>query len=302
MHYRDLCRDWCRALKNTAGRPLAGRPSDEASCEYSRDLPCEASFASASGHSFASRCLLRCGSRALKNAAVRLKPTVLRTEQGASTRVDPRAKHDRPKASLPRLSRRAAPAFRAPRVLALAPLLLLLSGCNDMWQQPKYLSLAPSKFYDDGASARPLVAGVVAREDPRTLTTFDTGRTGNNDATLSTNIPIPITARVLARGQERYNINCSPCHGFDGYGRGIVVQRGFPSPPSYHIARLRNAPAGHFYDVISNGYGAMYSYADRVKPADRWAITAYIRVLQRSQNATISDVPPDQRAKLEAQP
>ena len=168
-----------------------------------------------------------------------------------------------------------------------------------MWQQPKYLSLEPSRFYDDGASARPLVKGVVAREDPRVLTTFDTGRTADG-MTLSADIPIPITARVLARGQQRYDINCSPCHGFDGEGRGIVVQRGFPSPPSYQIARLRNAPAGHFYDVISNGYGAMYSYADRVKPADRWAITAYIRVLQRSQNATLSDVPPDQRAKLEA--
>ena len=186
------------------------------------------------------------------------------------------------------------------RALCLAPvLLLLLSGCNDMWRQPKYTPLAPSKFFDDGTSARPLVQGVVAREDPRTLTTFDTGRTGEK---LSDEIPVRVTLGVLRRGRERYEINCAPCHGLDGYGRGMIVQRGFPAPPSYHIERLRRAPAGHFFDVMTNGYGAMYSYASRVEPRDRWAIVAYIRALQRSRHASLDDVPVDARAKLEASP
>lgn len=179
------------------------------------------------------------------------------------------------------------------------PLVLLLSGCNDMWQQPKYTALAPSKFFDDGTSARPPVPGAVAREDPRILTTADTGKSGGK---FAREMPMRVTLGVLRRGKERFEINCAPCHGQDGYGRGIVVRRGFPSPPSYHIERLRRAPDGHFFDVITNGYGAMYSYADRVKPADRWAIVAYIRALQRSQNASMSDVLPSERAMLEAKP
>ena len=233
----------------------------------------------------------------------------------------------------------------------------LLSGCNDMWQQPKYRPLEPSRFWADGTSARPIVPGTVAREDPRTLTPFDTGRvaapgarivplarvmpadaslkngvpaggvaagggvanglasgdltaTPNqniaggalnaapDDATLATRFPIPVTKELLERGQQRYDIYCSMCHGTSGYGNGIVVQRGFPPPPSFHQARLRAAPVGHFFDVMTNGYGAMYSYADRVKPADRWAIAAYIRALQRSQNATVNDVPQSARAQM----
>ena len=105
----------------------------------------------------------------------------------------------------------------------------------------------------------------------------------------------PVTLALLERGQERFRIYCTPCHSELGDGHGMIVQRGFPPPPSYHIDRLRQAPVQHFYDVITNGYGAMYSFAERVQPADRWAIAAYIRALQRSQNAKLADVPPDQQ-------
>jgi len=111
--------------------------------------------------------------------------------------------------------------------------------------------------------------------------------------------PFTITQTVLQQGQERYNIFCTPCHGYDGYGKGMIVQRGFSPPPSFHQDRLRTAPVGHFFDVITNGYGAMYSYGDRIPPADRWAIIAYIRALQLSQDAKLADVPPEARPTLE---
>jgi mono/diheme cytochrome c family protein len=112
---------------------------------------------------------------------------------------------------------------------------------------------------------------------------------------------MPVTRDVLARGRERYNIYCTPCHDRLGEGRGMIVQRGFPPPPSYHIDRLRQAPVGHFYSVITNGYGTMYSYASRISPEDRWAITAYIRALQLSQQAKVSDLPEDDRRHLAAE-
>ena len=111
--------------------------------------------------------------------------------------------------------------------------------------------------------------------------------------------PPPVTVALLERGKQRFDIYCSPCHGRFGDGNGIIVQRGFPNPPSYYGDALRNAPNQLFYDVISNGYGVMFSYADRVDPADRWAIVAYIRVLQASANATVADVPPDKRSALQ---
>lgn len=149
------------------------------------------------------------------------------------------------------------------RLLLGLPLLLLpVSGCQDMWRQPKYRPLEPSNLFADGASARPPVAGTIPLE-------------------VSSVSPPALSSRDLVeRGRERFNIYCSPCHGFDGHGSGMVVHRGFPSPPAFAIARLRSAPDSHYFDVITNGYGAMYSYADRVKPADRWAIIAYIRHLQ----------------------
>jgi len=174
--------------------------------------------------------------------------------------------------------------------------LIVLAGCNDMDQQPKFKPLDPSPFFSDGRSARPPVADTVAQGDLRTDSLLYTGKIKGRDADI---FPFPITADVLARGRERYDIYCSVCHGRVGDGQGMIVKRGFPAPPSYHIDRLRQAPVGHFFDVMTNGYGVMYSYNDRVSVKDRWAIIAYIRALQLSQNAALADVPADERAKLE---
>jgi len=144
-----------------------------------------------------------------------------------------------------------------------------------------------STFFDDGRSERPVVPGTVARGQLRTDEAFYTGKL--NGVEVDT-FPFPITREVLARGQERYNIYCTPCHDRLGDGQGMIVQRGFPPPPSYHIDRLRQAPVGHFFSVMTNGYGTMYSYASRVTPEDRWAIAAYIRALQLSQDAKLADL------------
>lgn len=182
--------------------------------------------------------------------------------------------------------------------LALA-LGLSATGCRrDMFQQPYSKPLTRSDFFQDNHMAsRPLVAHTVARGQLYEDSVFYTGKIGTN---LVESFPIPITREVLERGRERFEINCAPCHGRTGDGNGMIVQRGFPPPPSYHIDRLREAPVGHFYDVITQGYGVMYSYAERVAPADRWAIAAYIRALQLSQHATLAEVPPDQSTVLEA--
>jgi hypothetical protein len=173
---------------------------------------------------------------------------------------------------------------------------ILMGGCRlDMHLQPKYKPLDPSTFFDDGRSARPAVPGTVARGHLRIDEHLYAGKV---NGVLEDTFPFPITRDVLDRGRERYNIYCSPCHDYTGSGRGMIVQRGFPAPPSYHIERLRNAPVGHFFDVITNGYGAMYSYASRVSPDDRWAIVAYIRALQLSQRASLADVPAKERQKL----
>jgi hypothetical protein len=157
-----------------------------------------------------------------------------------------------------------------------------------MHDQPKYVPLRESTFFADSRSARPFVPGTVARGQLREDSLLYTGKIDGADATV---FPFPITGRVMARGRERFDIFCSPCHGLAGYGDGMIVQRGFPAPPSYHTRRLRAAPAQHFVDVITNGYGVMYSYAARVPPRDRWAITAYIRALQLSQSARVASVP-----------
>jgi mono/diheme cytochrome c family protein len=125
---------------------------------------------------------------------------------------------------------------------------------------------------------------------------FYTGRQGDDN--LVSEIPVPVTKELLERGESRFNIYCTPCHSRLGDGEGMVVQRGFAEPPSYHIDRLRDAPIGHYFDVMTNGFGAMHSYASRVEPKDRWAIAAYIRALQLSQNAQVSDLPPEQREEL----
>jgi Cytochrome C oxidase, cbb3-type, subunit III len=171
-------------------------------------------------------------------------------------------------------------------------------GCRrDMFHQPSSRPLEPSDFFQDNHMAsRPVVAHTVARGHLEADEALYKGKIGTN---LVETFPFPITREVLDRGRERFDIYCSPCHGRTGEGNGMIVQRGFPAPPSYHIDRLRQAPVGHFYDVITQGYGIMYSYASRVEPADRWAIAAYIRALQRSQDARLAEVPPPERNKLE---
>ncbi|HTL58941.1 MAG TPA: cytochrome c [Candidatus Limnocylindrales bacterium] len=172
------------------------------------------------------------------------------------------------------------------------------AGCRrDMFQQPFSKPLAPSDFFQDNQMAsRPLVAHTVARGHLNADEAFFTGKIGTN---LVTTFPFIVTREVLERGRERFDIYCSPCHGRTGAGNGMIVQRGFPAPPSYHIDRLRQAPVGHFFDVITQGYGVMYSYAGRVEPADRWAIAAYIRVLQKSRDTTLTQLTLEERAKLE---
>jgi hypothetical protein len=182
----------------------------------------------------------------------------------------------------------------------LLALLFASVGCRrDMFHQPYSAPLDTSDFFQDNHMAsRPLVPNTVARGHLNADEAFYTGKQGTN---LVTTFPFPITKEIMERGRERFDIYCAPCHGRTGEGNGMVVQRGFPPPPSYHIDRLRQAPVGHFYDVITQGYGIMYSYAGRVEPADRWAVAAYIRALQKSQSATLAEVPDSERAKLEAQ-
>jgi mono/diheme cytochrome c family protein len=165
-----------------------------------------------------------------------------------------------------------------------------------MQNQPYKRPLQESDFYPDKRSARPLVEGTVARGDLRADTYFYTGKIGQEDGDY---MPFPVTAEVMARGQQRFNIYCSPCHGEVGDGSGMIVQRGLKHPPSYHNDRLRKAPIGYFFDVMTNGFGAMLDYSQQVSPRDRWAIAAYIRALQLSQNATEADVPAGQQVASE---
>ena len=197
-----------------------------------------------------------------------------------------------------RSSRRlAAGAWR----LALALTALgLVSGCRqDMHNQPKYRGLRASAFFADGASARPLVEGTVARG---TLQEDEAFFTGKVDKVTVKEFPFPIDEAVVNRGQERFNIYCSPCHDRTGGGNGMVVQRGYKQPPSYHIDRLRQADVGYFFDVITNGFGVMPDYRAQIAPRDRWAIVAYIRALQYSQNAPATDVPGGDPTKVAPQP
>ena len=179
-------------------------------------------------------------------------------------------------------------------VLALAA-----TACRrDMHDQPRYKPLAESSFFSDHRSERPQVEGTVARGHLRVDPARYSGKFGDADVDA---FPFPITRDDLVRGQQRFNIYCSPCHSRVGDGNGLVVQRGFRQPPSYYIDRLKQAPVGHFFDVITNGFGAMASYATRVTPDDRWRIIAYIRALQLSESASVNDVPPDQRQSLAAE-
>jgi mono/diheme cytochrome c family protein len=175
---------------------------------------------------------------------------------------------------------------------------LLLTGCRlDMQVQPRYNPYAESDFFADGRSERKPVAGTVARSEavggPEEV--VDTGKLNGQEIDA---FPFPITREVLDRGRERFNIFCTPCHGLAGDGDGMIVQRGFQKPPSFHIDRLRTASVGHFFSVITNGLGAMYPYGYRISPRDRWAVVAYIRALQLSHEATIDSVPKAERLKL----
>jgi mono/diheme cytochrome c family protein len=176
--------------------------------------------------------------------------------------------------------------MRAPLPLAA---LLLLAACGgfDMEDQDRYEPYEAAELFPDGSANQQPVPGTVHRGELAEL------------AALAERPPI--SRALLERGRERFEIFCSPCHGRAGDGRGIVVQRGFPQPPSYHIERLRNAPPSHFVDVITDGWGIMYSYAARVPPRDRWAIAAYIEALQLSQHAVVAELPEGQREKLKEQ-
>ena len=214
------------------------------------------------------------------------------------------------------------------RACVVASALCALGGCergmHDMYDQPKYQPLTPSKLFDDGNSSRPQVAGTVphsagalaasssGRGSP-IMTTPAAGPAVGVDAqgrslALGSSAqsdyanPLPITPQLLARGRNRFDIYCAPCHSRVGDGDGMIVRRGFPAPPSYHTERLRKAPDSHFFQVISDGYGAMYPYADRIAPEDRWAIVAYIRALQLSQHAPAAELDAADVAKLSAGP
>jgi mono/diheme cytochrome c family protein len=190
---------------------------------------------------------------------------------------------------------------RIPQTWAVFTLLAataLLSACRlDMHVQPRQNPLAQSDFFADQRSARPLVEGTVARGELRADTYFYTGKVGNAPGDY---MPFPASKQVMERGRERYNIFCAPCHSRTGDGNGFIPSRGFArKPPSYHIARLQKAPLGYFYDVITNGFGIMPEYASQIPPRDRWAIVAYVRALQLSQNATMGDVPAGQKVPSE---
>lgn len=178
-------------------------------------------------------------------------------------------------------------------VIAVA---LACAACRqDMHDQPRYKAQGFSDFFDDHRAARPAVEGTVARGR---LFEDELLNTGKLNGALSDVFPFEVTRSVLERGRERYGIFCTPCHDSTGDGDGMVVQRGLKRPPSFHIPRLREAQPGYFFDVITHGFGAMFDYSDRIRAEDRWAIVAWVRVLQRAQNATIADVPESERARF----
>ena len=172
-----------------------------------------------------------------------------------------------------------------------------LTACRqDMHDQPKYIPLRPSSFFTDGRSARPLIEGTVARGHLNEDTLYYTGK--GPDGKPAKEFPMPVTKELIVRGEQRFHIYCTPCHDRTGNGNGMVVRRGYRRPPTYHSDRLREQPNGYFFDVITNGFGAMPDYAAQVEPQDRWAIVAYIRALQLSQQASINDVPAEARGQL----
>lgn len=193
-----------------------------------------------------------------------------------------------------KLSRSAVRRRLLPAAFCLA--LVAAPGCRqDMHNQPKSIKLRESMFFKDGSSARPLVEGTVARGTLQDDGAFFTGKVAGVEVDA---LPFALTADVLDRGEQRFNIYCTPCHGLSGQGDGMVVRRGYRQPPSFHIDRMRQAPIGHYYDVMTNGFGAMPDYRAQISPRDRWAIAAYVRALQLSQHAPAAEFPADERHKL----
>lgn len=185
-------------------------------------------------------------------------------------------------------------------VFLLLNFVFLLAGCrHGMEDQPKVLPLQESDFFPDGRSSRMPAPGTVARGHLEADPLLYTGKVNGKDATV---FPFPVTRAWLERGRERFDIYCSVCHDRVGTGHGMVVRRGFPHPPSFHSDDLRKAPVGHFFDVMTNGFGRMYPYADRVSAEDRWAIAAYVRALQRSQHISLRDLPEEEKVALENEP
>jgi mono/diheme cytochrome c family protein len=172
-----------------------------------------------------------------------------------------------------------------------------LAACRqDMHDNPRYEPLEQSTFFSDGRSQRPLVPNTVARGYLREDEHLYGGKVNGQ---LATSFPVPVNDALMLRGQERYNVFCSPCHGRTGLGDGMVVRRGYRAPTSFHDARLRQAPPGYIFDVVTHGFGAMPDYATQIPVTDRWAIAAYIKALQLSQNASVNDVPADRRGELD---
>jgi hypothetical protein len=172
-----------------------------------------------------------------------------------------------------------------------------LVGCTQqMAEQPRCGPLEPSAFFADGRCAQQPVEGTVARGY---LHLDEHLYAGKVDGQIAETLPFPLTRQLLERGQQRFNIYCTPCHDYLGSGQGMIVRRGFSAPPSFHIERLRQAPLGHFFNVMTNGYGTMPKYATQISAQDRWAVVAYIRALQLSQHATLADVPDEVRQRLQ---
>jgi mono/diheme cytochrome c family protein len=192
----------------------------------------------------------------------------------------------------------AAPKLKASRLARVAwvPLCLLLVACHvDMYDQPRYTANQPSEFFQDGRSMRPPPENTVP------IDSFDPDSamfTGRLNGELATELPMELTAELLERGETRYNAYCAPCHGMTGNGDGVIAYRGPLVVPSFHNDRLRTVAIGYYFDVITNGVNRMYSYAARVPPEDRWAVAAYVRALQLSQNASPDDLTAEERAQL----
>jgi hypothetical protein len=194
-----------------------------------------------------------------------------------------------------------SPGARARRASVLAILaagLVTGAACRqDMHDQPKIKVYGESDFFGDRRGMRPVPEGTVARGLLQDDDLLYTGK--GPDGKPIDEFPFQVTKAVLERGHERFNIYCSPCHGRTGFGNGMIVQRGYKTPPSFHDDRMRQLPVGYYYDVMTNGFGAMPDYRAQVAPEDRWAIASYIRALQYSQHATVDDVPEARRPSLD---